>query len=85
MIEKRKKKRQRDLNRRPSGTTNRQLRKQRKAVAKAKCKAYDDFYTSLEEKGGQLKAMRIAKQKNRESQDMYQVKHEKRGRFGAVR
>ena len=46
-------------------------------MAKAKCKAYDDLYTSLEEKDGQLKAMRIAKQKNRESQDMCQVKQMK--------
>ena len=40
----------------------------------AKCTAYDDLYTSLEEKDGQLKAMRIAKQKNRESQDITQAK-----------
>ena len=46
-------------------------------MAKAKCKAYDDLYTSLEEKDGQLNAMRIAKHKNRESQDMYQAKQMK--------
>ena len=63
--------------RRPSGTTNRQIRRQRKVVAKAKCKAYDDLYTSLEEKDGQLKAMRIVKRKNWESQDMYQIKQMK--------
>ena len=46
-------------------------------MAKAKYKAYDDLYTSLEEKDGQLKAMRIVKQKNWKSQDMYQVKQMK--------
>ena len=79
MAEKREKKRERDLNRCEETIRNyKQARKKaKKAVAKVKGKACDDLYTSLEEKDGQLKAMRIAEQKNRESQDMYQVKQMK--------
>ena len=69
VIEKREKKRERDLNK-CEETIRNYKQANKKAVAKAKCKANDDLYTSLEGKDGQLKAMRIAKQKNRESQDV---------------
>ena len=76
----------RDLNRCEETIRNyNQANKAKKAVAKVKCKAYNDLYTGLEEKDGQLKTMRIAKQKNQESQNMYQIKKIKRGKTGAVR
>ena len=43
-------------------------------VAKAKSKAYENLYNSLSEEDGQRKAIRIAKQKNKEAQDVYQAK-----------
>ena len=52
-------------------------KKTKTAVAKTKCKAYDDLYTSLKEKDWQRKAMRIAKQKNRESQSYVPSKTDK--------
>ena len=54
MTEKREKKRERDMNRCEETIRNYKQanNKAKKAVGKAKCKAYDDFYTSLEEKDG---------------------------------
>ncbi len=49
----------------------------KRAIAKAKAVAYEDLYKSLEEEEGLQKAIRIAKQKNKESQDVYQVKRMK--------
>ena len=46
----------------------------KRAVAKAKATAFNDLYASLEEKEGQQRAIRIARQKNTESQDIYQAK-----------
>ena len=46
-------------------------------MAKAKSKAYEDLYNSLSDKDGQRKAIRIAKQKNKEAQDIYQAKRVK--------
>jgi len=44
----------------------------KRAVAKAKESAFKDLYDSLEEgQEGQQRAIRIAKQNNRESQDVY--------------
>ena len=45
----------------------------KRAVIKAKGATFEDLYTSLEGKEGQQKAIRIARQKNREAQDVYQV------------
>ncbi|XP_047502440.1 uncharacterized protein LOC125047936 [Penaeus chinensis] len=45
----------------------------KRAVARAKAEAYKDLYDSLtDDNEGQRKAIRIAKQKHRESQDVYQ-------------
>ena len=50
----------------------------KRAVAKAKAEEYKDLYNSLADgKEGQRKAIRIAKQKNREAQDSYQGKQMK--------
>ena len=76
VTEKREKKSERDLSR-CEETIRNYKQANKKAVAKAKCKACDDLYTSLEEKDGQLKAMRIAKHKNQEFQDMCQAKQMK--------
>ena len=43
-------------------------------VAKTKSKAYENQYDSLSEKNWQSKAIRIAKQKKREAQGVYQAK-----------
>lgn len=78
---KKKKKKERDLSRCEETIKNyKQANKEAKrAVAKAKGAAFEDLYESLEGKDGQQKAIRIAKQKNRESQDVYQVKLMKDG------
>ena len=45
------------------------------AVARAKAAAYEDLYKSLDEKkGGLKKALRIAKQRHKDSSDVYQAK-----------
>ncbi|XP_047502966.1 uncharacterized protein LOC125048346 [Penaeus chinensis] len=50
----------------------------KRAVAMAKAEAYKDLYDSLtDDNEGQRKAIRIAKQKHRESQDVYQGKQMK--------
>ena len=46
----------------------------KKEVAIAKNKAYKELYESLKGADGEKKAIRIAKQRNRESQDKYQAK-----------
>ena len=46
-------------------------------MAKAKSKAYENLYNSLSEQDGQRKAIRIAKQKNKETLDVYQTKRVK--------
>ena len=49
-------------------------------MAKAKSKAYDNLYNGLNKHDRQRKAIRIAKQKNKEAQDMYQAKRVKDSR-----
>ena len=49
-------------------------KKAKKAVAIAKEAVYKDLYNSLKGAEGEKRAIRIAKQKNRESQDVYQAK-----------
>ena len=46
-------------------------------MAKAKATAFNDLYASLAEKEGQQRAIRIARQMNRELQDIYQAKQMK--------
>ena len=47
----------------------------KRAVARAKTEAYNDLYDSLtDDQEGERKAIRIAKQKHKESQDVYQGK-----------
>ena len=46
-------------------------------MAKAKSKAYENLHNSLSEKDGQRKAIRIAKQKNKEALDVHQTKRVK--------
>ena len=56
----------------------------KRAVSKAKGEAYKDLYESLGEgEDGMRKAIRIAKQKNKDSQDVYQVRQIK-GSDGTV-
>ena len=45
----------------------------KRTVIKAKGAVFEDMYASLEGKEGQQKAIRIARQKNREAQGIYQV------------
>ena len=74
--EKRERKKEKDLNRyEETIAAYKQANKKTKIeVAKAKSKAYENLYNSLSEKDGQRKAIRIAKQKNKEAQDIYQAK-----------
>ncbi|XP_047492419.1 uncharacterized protein LOC125041473 [Penaeus chinensis] len=46
-------------------------KKAKREVAKAKSKAYVELYSSLDGQDGQRKAIRIAKQKHKEAQDVY--------------
>ena len=76
-VEKKKeKKRMRDLNRceKTIEEYKKANKEAKKAVAIAKEAVYKDLYKSLEGAEGEKRAIRIAKQKNRESQDVYQVK-----------
>ena len=47
---------------------------QKRAVAKAKAEAYQDFYESLDVPDGERKALQIAKAKHRDSTDVLQAK-----------
>ena len=46
----------------------------KKAVAKVRTDAYKDFYDFLTGDEGQKKVLRLAKQRKREQQDVYQSK-----------
>ena len=68
-------KKERDLNRNAGTIKNYKMANKtaKRAVAKAKQEEYKDLYKSLlEGEEGMRKAIRIAKQKNKESQDVYQ-------------
>ncbi|XP_063615634.1 uncharacterized protein LOC134788734 [Penaeus indicus] len=71
--------RERDLNRCEETITAYKIanKKAKKEVTKSKSKAYEDLYNSLEGEEGQRKAIRITKQKNRDSKDVYQAKRVK--------
>ncbi|XP_063603267.1 uncharacterized protein LOC134779196 [Penaeus indicus] len=73
---KRERKRDRDLNRCEATIEayKKANKDAKKAVAKAKRAAYEDLYNSLEGPDGQQKAIRLAKQRNKKSQDVYQAK-----------
>ena len=73
---KKERKKEKDLNRcEETIVAYKKTNKQTKIeVTKAKSKAYENLYNSLSEKDGQRKAIRIAKQKNKEAQDLYQAK-----------
>ena len=74
--EKKERKEEKDLNRcEETIVAYKKANKQTKIeVEKAKSKAYENLYSSLSEEDGQRKAIRIAKQKNKEAQDVYQAK-----------
>jgi len=68
------KKKERDMNRCNETIANykKANKSAKRAVAKAKESVFKDMYDSLEEgQEGQQRAIRIAKQNNRESQDVY--------------
>ena len=74
------KKKERDLNRNAETIESYKLANKaaKRAVAKAKNGAYKDIYKSLAEgEEGMYKAIRVAKQKNEESQDVYQCRQVK--------
>ncbi|XP_063615413.1 uncharacterized protein LOC134788453 [Penaeus indicus] len=73
---KRERKRDRDLNRCEATIEayKKANKDAKKAVAKAKTAAYEDLYNSLEGPDGQQKAIRLVKQRNKKSQDVYQAK-----------
>ncbi|XP_063615696.1 craniofacial development protein 2-like [Penaeus indicus] len=86
--EKKEAKKQRDLNRCEETIERYKAANKaaKRAVAKAKSEAYKDLYDSLkDDEEGQRKAIRIAKQKNRESQDVYQSKQMKNTDGAALR
>ncbi|XP_047485916.1 uncharacterized protein LOC125036999 [Penaeus chinensis] len=70
---KREKKKERDLNRCEETIVafKEANKKAKREVAKAKSKAYEELYSSLDGQDGQRKAIRIAKQKHKEAQDVY--------------
>jgi len=74
--EKRERKKERDRNRCVENIEayKKSNKDAKRAVAKAKSEAYKDLYDSLENKDGQQKAIRLAKQRNKESEDVYQAR-----------